>query len=378
MNFEYSEEQNMLRETLAAFLRDQFSIEKRREIVKAAQGYSPEIWRAFAAELGLLAAPFSEAIGGFGAGATGNMIIMEELGKALSVEPWLESIVMAEALLTGAGDEALQAVMAGERIIIPAVDWRVRAPGGKESIAARTGEQGFTLTGHIPLVRNAARATHFVVAADLGGASGPGLFLVQADLPGMEREDAKLVDGGRCVDITFADVVVPAEAMIAQGEDATSRLAAAFDAGLSALCAEALGIQRMLLEWTVDYAKQRKQFGKAIGEFQALQHRMAEMFIKVEESFSMTIMAAASLSGAADSRAQSVSAAKVLIDQSSRFVGEAAVQIHGGMGMTRELPVADYFTRLIAISHQLGSTEYHFQRYEAASFGAAADVIHPG
>lgn len=378
MNFEYSEEQNMLRETLAAFLRDQFSIEKRRGIVRAAEGYSQDIWRAFATELGLLAAPFSEAIGGFGAGATGNMIIMEELGKALSVEPWLESIVMAEALLTGAGDEALQAVMAGDRIIIPAIDWPVRAPGGKESIAARTGEQGFTLAGHIPLVRNAARATHFVVAADLGGASGSGLFLVQADLPGMEREDAKLVDGGRCVDITFADIVVPAEAMIAQGEDATSRLAAAFDAGLSALCAEALGIQRMLLEWTVDYAKQRKQFGKAIGEFQALQHRMAEMFIKVEESFSMTIMATASLSGAADSRAQSVSAAKVLVDQSSRFVGEAAVQIHGGMGMTRELPVADYFTRLIAISHQLGSTEYHFQRYEAASFGAAADVIHAG
>ncbi|WP_340267986.1 acyl-CoA dehydrogenase family protein [Sphingobium mellinum] len=378
MNFEYNDEQAMLRETLAAFLRDQLPFEKRRETAKTADGFSPDIWRGFATELGLLAAPFAEAIGGFGAGATGNMIIMEELGKALSVEPWLESIVMAGPLLTGPGDEALQAVMTGEQIIIPAIQWPLPAPEGRGPVVARANGSGFTLSGHVSLVRSAGRATQFVVAADLGGNTGLGLFLVQADIPGISREDARLVDGGRCADIVFADVVVPAEKMIAQGEDAAGRLTAAFDAGIAALCAESLGIQRMLLQWTVDYAKQRKQFGKAIGEFQALQHRMAEMFIKVEESFSMTIMATASLSGPVESRVKSVSAAKVLIDQSSRFVGEGAVQIHGGMGMTRELPVADYFTRLVAIAHQLGSTEYHFQRYEAASFGAAADVTHAG
>lgn len=378
MNFEYSDEQTMLRETLAAFLHNEFPFEKRRETVRTTAGFSPDIWRAFATELGLLAAPFAEAIGGFGAGAAGNMIVMEELGKALSVEPWLESIVMAEPLLTGAGNETLQAVMAGERIVIPAIDWPVSASGGKGSIAAQVNEGGFILSGHVPLVRQAARATHFILVADLGGASGLGLFLVPANLPGIEREDARLVDGGRCADIAFDAVVVPADALIAQGGDAADRLAAAFDAGLAVLCAEALGIQRKLLEWTVDYSKQRKQFGKAIGEFQALQHRMAEMFIKVEESASMTVMAAASLSGAADDRARSVAAAKVLIDQSARFVGEAAVQIHGGMGMTKELPVADYFTRLVAIAHQLGSTEFHFQRYEAASFGAAAHAQHAG
>lgn len=373
MNFDYSDEQNMLREALAAFLRDRFPFEKRRETMKTAEGVDPGIWQAFATELGLLAAPFPEALGGFGDGATGNRIIMEEMGKALSLEPWLESIVMAPPLLIGstpAADQAVQAVIAGEGIVIPAMNWPVVAPGGINALVARPVDEGFTLSGHVQLVRHAARATQFLVAADLGGASGLALFLVPADLPGISREDAKLVDGGRCADIHFENVVVPAEAMIARGEDAASRVLASFDAGVAALCAECLGIQRMLLHWTLDYSKQRKQFGKAIGEFQALQHRMAEMFIKVEESFSATIMAAASLSAPAESRAKSVSAAKVLIDQASRFVGEAAVQIHGGMGMSKELPVADYFTRLVAIAHQLGSTEYHFQRYEAASFAA--------
>ncbi|WP_189338355.1 acyl-CoA dehydrogenase family protein [Sphingobium sp. SCG-1] len=372
MNFEYTEEQTMLRETVAAFLKDRFPFDRRREVVKTPAGFSPDIWDAFATELGLLAAPFSEDLGGFGAGATGNMIIMEELGKALSVEPWLESIVMAEPLLAGANaacDEALQGVIAGERIIIPAIDWPVSGAGRKGTVEAQADGSGFTLTGGVALVRQAARATHFVIAADLGSA-GPALFLVPADLPGIDREDARLVDGGRCADIAFHNVSLSADTCVAEGDDAVQRLAASFDAGLFALCAEAVGIQRMLLEWTVEYSKQRKQFGKAIGEFQALQHRMAEMFIKVEESVSMTILAAASLSGEADHRAKSVAAAKILIDQSARFVGEAAVQIHGGMGMTRELPVADYFTRLIAIAQQMGSTEYHFQRYEAASFSA--------
>ena len=156
--------------------------------------------------------------------------------------------------------------------------------------------------------------------------------------------------------------------MIDGNGKASARLAEAFDMGVAALCAEALGIQRMLLGWTVEYAKQRKQFGRPIGDFQVLQHRMAEMFVRVEESASMTYLLTARLSETPEQRAKFVSAAKVLIDQSARFVGESAVQIHGGMGMTKELPIADYFSRLVAIAHQLGSTEYHFRRYEAASF----------
>lgn len=372
MNFELSEEQDMLRDSLASFLSDRHSFAVRRAIVQSDAGYLPEIWRSFATELGILGAPFAESIGGSGGSAIENMIVMEELGKALSLEPWLECIVIGGSLLLGGGnryEETLRTIIAGDVTVIPAVSYFPAHIGDQHisTNAVYTGD-GAVLSGEVSLVRNAGRATHFIVSANRQDAGGPSLFLLPADAAGLSIRNYAMVDGSRWSDLSLNGVVVPADSLIAEGADASARLANAFDAGVAALCAEALGIQRRLLGWTVDYARQRKQFGRPIWDFQVLQHRMAEMFIRVEESTSMTYMLTARLSDAPERRAKFASAAKVLVDQCARVVGESAVQIHGGMGMTRELPIADYFSRLVAISHQLGSTEFHFRRYEAASF----------
>ncbi|MFD2577656.1 acyl-CoA dehydrogenase [Novosphingobium colocasiae] len=262
----------------------------------------------------------------------------------------------------------MAAVVDGTAIVVPAFDY---FPGsfGKDdagvSIAANDG--GFRLSGKIPVVRDAARATHFVVLAkDAGG--GQALVIVAADAPGLELKTYQLVDGVGCADLSLNGVEVEESAIVARGEEAADRMAEAFNAGVVGLCAEALGIQRMLLQWTVEYAKQRQQFGRPIGEFQVLQHRMARMLIKVEETVSMTYLATAHLENRTSERAKIASAAKVMIDQAGLFVGQQAVQIHGGMGMSKELPIADYLSRLNVIAQQLGSTDFHFGRYEASSF----------
>ena len=371
MTFEFTEEQRMLRDSLASFLRNNHSFDKSRSIVRSKSGFSSAIWKAFSDNLGILGAPFPESIGGLGGDSVGNMIIMEELGKSLALEPWLESIVMVGPLLidgSGRANSKIQEIIGGDAVVIPVLNsYQVQlGKQGKSPIKVSKTRDFYTLTGQASLVRNAVRATDIIVLAEDSSSGGPFLLLVPADASGVSFQDYAMVDGSRYSDIVFSDVETPLQGLIAEGQDACKRFAEAFDAAVAALCAEALGIQRMLLEWTVDYARQRKQFGRPIADFQVIKHKMAEMFIKVEESASMTYMATSHLIHTPFERAKLVSAAKVLVDQSARFVGEAAVQIHGGMGMTKELPVADYFSRLVSISQQLGSTEYHLNRYEAA------------
>lgn len=372
MNFEFSEEQTMLRDMLAAFLKDRLPFERRRAAIRSEAGYLPAIWQEFAAELGILGASFPEEVGGFGGGVSANLIVMEELGKALATEPWLETIVMAGALLQGLDGQArelLSAIMAGEALVVPANCHPVgMAASGAPRVTARREGVSFILSGEARLVRNGGRATHFLVAAQGSDTGDCGLFVVPAACAGLSLMHYPLIDGSRCLDMTLDEVRVGIGNQVCADDDAERRLAEAFDHGVAGLCAEALGIQRMLVEWTVAYARQRSQFGRPIAEFQVLQHRMAEMFIKVEESASMLCLLTARLADEPRERARCVSAAKVLVDQSGRFIGEAAVQIHGGMGMTRELPIADYFSRLVAICEQIASTEFHFQRYEAATF----------
>lgn len=370
MNFNLSDEQQMLRDMLESFLRDRFPFEARRAQVQSTATDSA-IWAAFAQELFVLGTSLPENVGGLCGGPTENTIVMEELGKVLSVEPWLSTIIMAGALLRDGGPkarEAMSAVVEGSAIVVPAIAY---FPGsfGKDdagvTVAASAG--GHRLSGKIAVVRDAGRATHFVVAVrDAGGEQG--LVIVDANAPGLEQIAYQLVDGSRCADLSLTDVEIEESAFVARGKEAADRMAEAFDAGVVGLCAEALGIQRMLLQWTVEYAKQRQQFGRPIGDFQVLQHRMATMFIKVEETASMTYLATAHLESRSAERAKIASAAKVAIDQAGIFVGQQAVQIHGGMGMSKELPVADCFSRLTVIAHQLGSTDYHMGRYEAHSF----------
>lgn len=376
MDFDFSEEQDMLRDMLAAFLRDRYTFEDRRAAVRAGRGRAFALWPSLAGELGILGASLPEGVGGLGGGRTENMIVMEELGKALSLEPWLATIVMAPSLLLGTGDLAkstLQAVIAGGAIVVPAIDYFPQAYGRKDSgVTHVAANGGFSLSGQVPLVRDPDRASHFVFASGSNGPTSRALFLIQADAPGISAVDYQLVDGTRVADLILTDVSATSAALITEGADAVRRTEAAFDSGVAALCAESLGIQRMLLHWTVAYSKERQQFGRPIGQFQVLKHRMAEMFIKVEEAASMTYLATVRLAEVPAERAKIVSAAKVACDQSARFVGQQAVQIHGAMGLSKELPIADYFSRLTVIAQQLGSTDYHLSRYEAASFGTQA------
>jgi len=290
----------------------------------------------------------------------------------------LSTIVMSGALLRDGGakaQEALSGVVAGTAIVVPAIDYFPGSYGrnGTGIVVSRV-EGGYRLSGTASLVRDAARATHFVFAgADANDEQA--IFLVDADAVGLVVNGYELVDGLQCADIHLADVEIQESALVARGNDAAERMAEAFDAGVAGLCAEALGILRMLLHWTVEYAKQRQQFGRPIGDFQALQHRMSRMFIKVEEAASMTYLSAAHLADTPEKRAKITSAAKVIVDQSGRFIGQQAVQIHGGMGMSKELPIADYFSRLTVIAHQLGSTDFHLGRYEAHSFAKAEGVL---
>lgn len=364
MNFDFDDEQVMLRDSLRAFLSDHYGFEKRREIVSSENGHDPAIWQSLANELGILGASLPEEAGGLGGGAVENMIVAEELGRVLAVEPWVRAIVMAGTLLRGAGgvaDEILAAVAKGEELVIPGLD---RPDLGSDVAVERSGES-YLLSGHLAFVRAGQRATQLLVLAQ------GGLYLVPVDAPGVAVRGFRTVDGQGAADIELSQVRVPAAHQIAQGDDAARRCELALDAGVASLCAEALGIQRHLLETTVEYAKQRKQFGRPIGEFQVLQHRMADMFMKVEESASMTYVASMRLDAPADERALSISAAKVAIDQAGRFIGQAAVHLHGGMGITKELPVADYFARMTSITQELGSTEFHLQRYEKVSLGAS-------
>ncbi len=370
MNFEFNEEQAMLRASLVAYLADHYDFEARRRAATGMPGWRPDIWADFADLLGLLGATLPLACGGFGGGAVENMIVMEELGKALSLEPWLETIVLARPLLEDGGATAerlLAEIATGHAIAVPVLPGRPGTGGSDLRMAGPDGSE--TLSGSARTVRQAAIASHYVVAAT-GDDGNPMLLVVPVGTAGIERHDYRAVDGSWLSDLLFDQVVLPAGARVGGQVAAGARIDTALDAGLAALCAESLGIQRRLLEQTVAYAKERNQFGRAIGEFQALQHHMADMFMRVEESVSMTYMAALRMTDTPRARAAAVAMAKVAVDEAARFVGQWAVQIHGGMGVTRELPVADGLARLTVIALQLGSTAEQLRRYDAHRLAA--------
>ncbi|VWX50579.1 acyl-CoA dehydrogenase family protein [Novosphingobium sp. 9U] len=367
MDLAFNDEQILLRDSLSAFLADHYDFNARRAAAATMPRWRPEIWSAFATQLGILGAALPEEQGGIGGGALETMIVMEELGRVLALEPWLEAIVIAPSLLAGAGEEAdalLETVLSGEAIVIPAIDDGL-AGYGRVKGGLKVDAQG-RLSGPKDFVRGASAATHFLVTA-VDAAGETGVYVVPADAPGLAVEHHALVSGKSMANLTFQDV--PSLSLGARD------IALALDRGVAALCAEALGIQRSLLVATVDYSKQRKQFGRPIADFQVLQHRMADMYIKVEETASMAMMACLFLDEPEDERAKAISAAKVAVDQASKVVGESAVQIHGGMGITRELPVADMFARLTEIAQELGSTEYHLRRFENSSAKVDAEAV---
>jgi alkylation response protein AidB-like acyl-CoA dehydrogenase len=307
------------------------------------------------------------------------MIIMEEFGKALVIEPYLGTVVIGGGFMKHSGYAGAASVIEGivggtTTIAFAYAEPQARYTWRDLKTTAKKDGSGWVLNGHKAVVVGAPFATHLVVTARTGGAQrdagGVGVFLIDKSLPGVVTRDYPTVDGNRASEVYFENVSLPADALIS--EDGLGLVNHVIDEATAAVGAEAVGVLRKLHEGTLDYAKQRKQFGTAIANFQVLQHRMVDMFIEVEQSVSMTYMATIKVEEGAAERAKAVSAMKVRVGRACKFVGQNAIQIHGGMGMTDELAIGHYFKRASLIEGLFGSVDHHLKRYESLSFDAAA------
>jgi len=375
VDFSFTEEQTLLRNMVQSFVQDNYDFDARMKIVRSEDGMSREIWQQFA-ELGLLAAPFSEDLGGLDGGPIETMVIMEELGRGLVVEPYLPTVVLCGGILNrhaskGQQETHLPSLIAGESIWALAFS----EPQSRFNLAdivtsAKAEGDGYVLNGAKAVVLGGPWADKLIVSARVSGdqrdRDGVSLFIVDKSANGVSTQDYPTVDGGRASEITFENVAVGADALIGEAGNGLDILEEAIDFGIGALSAEAIGHMKQLNDATVEYCKTRKQFGVAIGSFQVLQHRMVDMFMEYEQSVSMTYMVNMKLSEDASARAKAASGAKVQIGKSGRFVGQQAVQLHGGMGMTEELNVGHYFKRLTMIDTQFGNVDHHLKRFAAA------------
>jgi len=375
VDFDYSEEQRLLDETVRRLVKDEYEFADRKKYLAEPQGFSAALWAKYA-ELGLLGLPFAEEYGGFGGGGIETMIVMEAFGRGLALEPYLATVVLSGGLIALAGSDGqksdiLPEVAAGKMML-------AFAPGERHSrydfaqveTSAKPQGGGFILNGHKSVVLHGGAAHKLIVSARTAGSgndkNGLSLFIVDRDAKGVTVRDYPTVDGLRAADVTLSNVSVGADALLGPRDNAYPLIVRAADRAVAALCAEAVGIMETLNAMTLDYIKTRKQFGVAIGSFQVLQHRMVDMLINAEQAKSMEILAAMSIdSNDQRERERAVSAAKVQIGQSGRFVGQQAIQLHGGIGMTDEYAAGHYFKRLSSIEHTFGDTDYHLDRFPA-------------
>lgn len=373
MNLSHTEDQLALQDSLRRFLARDYGFEQRRRIAAGDPGFSRAAWATYA-ELGLLALPFAEELGGLGGRTVDAALIAQTLGAHLALEPFVPAIVLAGGLLRDAGTQAqreahLAPLMAGEQILTLAHHEAGSryADSYVATTAARQGE-GWVLDGHKTVVLAAAAADVLIVSARTAGGvrdgQGISLFLVPREAAGVSLRAYVNHDATRAADVTLQGVTVPDSARLGEPGQALPALERVLDQARAVLCAEAVGIMAALNEATLEYLKTRKQFGVAIGTFQALKHRMAEMAMAAEQARSMALLAAVK-ADAADpvQRRRAVSAAKAYVGQQARFVGQQAVQLHGGMGVTDELIVSHHFKRLTLINASLGDADHHLGRF---------------
>ena len=359
MNLQHSEDRQMLADTLRRFLAERAPIEARNKAAYGEAGYSAEVWSGLA-ELGVIGALFGEEVGGFGGAGFDIMVVFEEIGRALSVEPFLGALMVGHALAVAGKADAIEAIVAGTTIVALAhVEPQDRAADAPLATAARRDGDGWTIDGAKAVVAHGGAATLLLVSAETD--AGASLFLVPGDAAGVERRGYLNIDGGRSAEIRFSGVRLAADSLVA--EDGAAALAAAEAAGLLALSAEALGVMEVTKAATIDYLQTRKQFGVPIGKFQALQHRIATVLLEIEQARSAVINAADAFDG--DGAARALSAAKYTVGATGQLVAEEAIQLHGGIGMTWELPLSHYAKRLTMIDQQLGDQDQHLQRYIA-------------
>jgi alkylation response protein AidB-like acyl-CoA dehydrogenase len=376
MDLSWSSEQQQLRDSVERWVAKDYAFETRRKLVASELGFSQDNWRQFA-ELGWLGAALPEAVGGIGGSAVETLIVMEAFGRGLVVEPYLPTVVLGAGLIADAGsaaqrDAILPAVVEGKlQLAFAYAEPTSRyEPFNVETRAAKRGN-GYALSGHKSVVFNAATADRLIVSARVGGAArdhgGIALFLVDAKAKGVRLKSYPTVDGMRAAELWLDDVAVAADDAIGPIGDALPFIERALDRGIAALAAEATGAMAVVHETTLDYLKTRKQFGVALSTFQALQHRLVDMFIHCEETRSMALKAALEIDNPDPAaRARALSAVKVQIGKAGRAVGQEAVQLHGGMGMTDEYKIGHYFKRLSTIDTLFGDVDYHLERFARA------------
>ena len=370
MDFNFKEEQLQFADALKRWVTKDYGFEERKKIIHSASGVSATAWSTLA-ELGMTALPVPEEQGGFNGSAVDMLVVMQELGRGLVVEPYLATVMGAEVLKRAGGHDALlEQVAAGELKLACALgEKQSRHDLTDVATSATKNGAGYVINGAKTAVIHGGQAGSLIVSARSSGRDdnprgleGISLFVVAADAPGATITDYRTLDGQRAANIRFDNVQVAPGALLGDGE----LLDHACDYGATLLCAEALGAMEAIFAATLDYLKTRTQFGAPIGKFQALQHRMADMYIHLEQARSMAILAAVKMdSSDTVERRRTVSAAKFRVGQALKFVGQQAVQLHGGMGVTDELPAAHYFKRLTMIELTLGDSDHHLQRFMA-------------
>jgi len=372
MDIQLTEEQELLRSSIQRLLRDRYDFEARRNIVATDEGWSRAHWKAFV-ELGLCAAPFKESAGGLGGGPLTTMIIMKEFGRHLVVEPFFETVVLAGGLIENIGsqvqrDHFLPGIMTGESIWALAwAEGRSRYDFNNIATTARRQGENYVLSGTKAAVIGAPWADKLIVSARTSGGprdrSGVSLFVVDRHSANLHLQGFKTIDGRRAAEVALMNVEVPASQLLGTEGEGVAALEACRDRAIAALCAEAIGAMTELNAATLEYCKTRKQFGTTLGSFQVLQHRMVDMYLQVELVRSAAMFAALKLEAEPSERAAAASTAKVTVANACRFVGQSAVQLHGGMGMTDELPIGHYFKRASVIEIEHGSADWHLQRH---------------
>lgn len=378
MNFDASEEQQLFAASIARFVERDYAFDRRRRIVASPDGFSRDVWRTMA-EMGLLGLPLPAAYGGLGGGAMDAMSLMDAIGAALIVEPWLATVALGAQLIALGGSEAqrqrmLPAVAEGTLLLA----FANAEPGTRYGLAqvatrARHDGNGYVISGVKQAAPHAAAADSLVVSARTGGgdtdADGISLLLVPRDAPRLTVRPMRMLDETRAADLVLEDVRVPADALVGAPGRALPLIEQVVDFATALVCAEAVGAIEFANHATLDYLKTRRQFGVPIGSFQALQHRMVDMVIEHEQARSMASLACSAVDTERDPRARSciVSAAKVRIADACRRVSQESIQLHGGMGMSDELKVSHTFRRLTAIAQQFGDADHHLERFAALS-----------
>lgn len=371
MDFDLSEEQSILKDSVERLFADRYGFEQRNKLLASPEGWSADMWRQYA-ELGLLALPFAEEHGGVGGGPVETMIVMEAMGRALALEPYFPTVVLGGGFVRlGGSDEQKAAIIPGiadgsRKLAFAQVERHSRFDLHHVETTAKKEGSDYILSGAKSVVLHGDSADTLVVTARTAGgardANGIGVFLVDAKADGVSRRGYAMQDGLRGAEISFDKVRVPASAVLGDPQGGLPLVEAVVDQAIAALAAEAVGAMSAMHALTVDYLKVRKQFGVPIGQFQVLQHRAVDMYVALEQARSITLYA--TMMADSDDPAQrrrAAHAAKAEIGRGGRFVGESAVQLHGGVGMTMEYAVGHYFKRMTMIDIMFGDSEHHLR-----------------